>query len=331
MVLLLLATAGLALALCSVLQWPEAARGRALITLAAAVFYPSLISLVLGQITAICLLLLVGAVLAAKRGRGTLAGGLLAASTIKPQLVWLAIPLLLRSAPSDHRRRQFAGFTVTLATLGGVGVLWEPAWPLHFVRNLAGYAEDEPTPSALLLVGHLLVAGRLDSAWTGVPGALAVFGGIGLVAGTLVWWWRARPDEIRTLSVALAVTLAVTPLRAQTAQMALLVPLLCALRWLAAPWSGEWRARQAWVVTAAGLLLIGGSWVVPLSRADPPDFLTRQLAPVAGLLLAYAGTRGRPSVAVSAQGRLAYDSSDARQAASPGITQRAIPTLGHDS
>ncbi|MGH2352726.1 MAG: glycosyltransferase 87 family protein [Chloroflexota bacterium] len=326
MAVLIVATAALALLLCHLLEWPATPAGRALVTVAGALFYPSLISIVLGQITPLVLLLLLGAQALAGRtvtarrrseqvtvgasrsarragrwgSRGDLmadlvAGAMLACSTVKPQMVWLAAPLLLLGAVRSGRLWLPVGFGATLLALAVAPLLWVPDWPLQFLASLGRYATDEPTPSALLLVGHLLIDGRLDGRWTGPAAAVAAAAGIALTLAVAVWWWWRRPAASHFLAVTLAVTVAVTPLRAQTAQMALIVPLFWALRRLAA-------RGGTGVAVAAGLggaLLVGG-WLLVASRANPPDFLLRQLLPpLVGLaLVAYPpGAVGRGQAA----------------------------------
>jgi hypothetical protein len=275
MALVAVATGACALLLCRLLDWPATPRGRLLAALAAALFYPSLISVLLGQITAIPLALLLGGLLAARQKRDAVAGALLAGCTVKPQIVWLALPLLLAGALRERRWRLLGAFGATLAALTCLPMLWQPAWPLDFLRSLGGYAGDEPTPSALLLLGHLVFSGRLDSAWAGAPAAVAVVGGAALVLAVAV---RAWPAPARALPLLMAVTLVVTPLRAQTAQMVLLIPLFDVLA----------RAGRR---TSMGAALIGAgavaaSWVLVASRTDPPDFFLRQLLPpLVGLAL----------------------------------------------
>ncbi|HEX2034668.1 MAG TPA: glycosyltransferase 87 family protein, partial [Chloroflexota bacterium] len=313
---LILITATFSALVCHVLRWPATPAGRLLATLGGTLSYPAAISIILGQITALALLFLAGAVLLAGRRaprplpqpvsdpgpaappiseaaagkaatsppwRELLAGVMLACSTIKPQLMWLVLPLLLLDA---IRRRRSALPLATMTTLAGlclVPLWWLPAWPIEFLHSLGGYAADEPTPSTMLLLAQALVQRSMDGHWTGPSAVIAVAGSVVLLVLTLIWWWRRRPDTPRLLAVALTVTLMVTPLRAQTAQLALLMPCLWVMQTLVR------RHREAWGV-AWGAVFIAGYWVLVVSRIDAPEHWLRQLVPPLVTLLALAAT-----------------------------------------
>lgn len=299
--LLVVATAWWTLLLCRELRWPATRAGRLLAALGGTLYYPSLISIIVGQITPLVLLLLIAAQMTMRRAgrrQDLLAGAMLAGATVKPQLTWLAVPLLLLDLPSGRRCWTLTGFAATLGGLVTLPLLWLPAWPLEFISSLGGYVTDEPAPSALLILGHLLIGGRLAGTWAGGPAVLAGIGGSSLVMILVTWWWHWRPGRTHLLAAALAVTLAVTPLRAQTAQMALLVPLFWSLRWVA--------TRSDAVAITFGLVALVAGWGVITSRSDPPDFWLRQvLPPIAGIVLACApapssaATRRWPGIARS--------------------------------
>lgn len=285
MVVQLTCTAAAALALCRLLDWPRTGAGRLVVASLATLSYPGFLSVLLGQITPLALLLMVWSQLSVARNRPALAGALLALSTVKPQIVWLAGPLLVLDL---LRRSPAAGRQMLLSTLGTLAVLctvtmvWIPAWPVQFVASLRGYGTDEPTPSALLLLARWALERRLAGEWSGPPAAVAVALGGAIVAASVYWWWRAHPTPAHLLAMALAVTVVVTPLRALTAQLALVVP---------AVWVG-WRlaGRGRTPALAGGTALSGGGWALVLLGRDAPFLFPQQVIPplvVFALMLAF--------------------------------------------
>src|SRR5205807_2313895 len=106
---------------------------------------------------------------------------------------WMAL-LIVASGVATLLLCHLMGWPTTargrlLAVLGGVPLLWMPRWPLDFVASLRGYTGDEPTPSALLLLAHLLLDRRLDATWSGPAAALAIVAGAVLVAYAVGHVW----------------------------------------------------------------------------------------------------------------------------------------------
>ena len=109
------------------------------VVLATILCYPAARALLLGQLAVIVTLALAVALWAQRTGRDGLAGGALALGLIKPQLLFLILPLWLVWALRWRRWATLGGFAVTCGTLLTASLLLEPAWPVDFIRGLGAY------------------------------------------------------------------------------------------------------------------------------------------------------------------------------------------------
>jgi hypothetical protein len=98
------------------------------------------------------------------RDRLFLAGVLLAASTIKPQLVILCTIWFLLWSLGDFtaRWRLPAGFGVTMFALIGGGELILPGWPYYFLEGVQAYRKYFPTTSPVRFVLGDWIGGALS-------------------------------------------------------------------------------------------------------------------------------------------------------------------------
>jgi hypothetical protein len=101
--------------------------------------YHNFRALILGQFAVIVLLALVAALWAMQHSRDGLAGLLLALSTVKPQMVYLAIPWLLLWAAGQRRWRLWWSFGLSMASLILGSMILLPSWIPDFVRQALTY------------------------------------------------------------------------------------------------------------------------------------------------------------------------------------------------
>jgi hypothetical protein len=101
--------------------------------------YHNFRALILGQFAVIVLLALVAALWAMQHSRDGLAGLLLALSTVKPQMVYLAIPWLLLWAAGQRRWRLWWSFGLSMASLILGSMILLPSWIPDFVRQALAY------------------------------------------------------------------------------------------------------------------------------------------------------------------------------------------------
>ena len=164
--------------------------------------YPVLEALFAEQPGLIVGFLLALSLVALRRNSQSLAGLLLAMTTIKPQVTLLVILYLLLWSCQDWRRRKrlALSFLATISLLVGASVLvwphWIGAW-LGITFRYYGYA---PLPLAALLLG---------SAWAARMGSLLI---ITLLAAAAVLAWKTRRAEIasREFWVSMSLLLAIT-------------------------------------------------------------------------------------------------------------------------
>lgn len=203
-------------------------------------FYPVSRGILLGQpgtfVTALQLLVVV----CYMRGADSLTGGLLALTTVKPQISFLIIPYMLLHALLTRRYRVLAAFGGTLLVLLIGSFLLLPSWFASFLAQIASYTSYTTIGSPIWIITMLTfpVLGR--------PGEFfftALFGL--LLLGVWIWVARSTPSGTRSTALflfgaacTLTVTHWITP-RTATPQYAALLPALFYLFALTRPsWRG---------------------------------------------------------------------------------------------
>ncbi len=184
---------------------PGSGRARILWLIAALAWYPVQYSLSLAQPGAIVLLAAMACWKLAGMGKPYLAGAVLGASVLKPQLT-LAVPLVLLAA---GRWRIFAGWAVTVGVLAAVSALVIGQQGLTDYRALLSDAERVAnnryfTPAYILGPGALSYAVQAVVAVIGVAGgylnrrsSLARIFALGLVTTTLAaTYWHLQDYAI---------------------------------------------------------------------------------------------------------------------------------------
>jgi hypothetical protein len=220
--------------------------------------YHSLRALILGQFAVWVLLALVAALWAVQRGHGgghqnsydVWAGLLLALSTVKPQLVYLAIPWVLLWAAGQRRWRLWAGFAGGMAGLVLGAMVLLPTWLPDFLRQALAYPDYTVYGSLTWIIVRQ---------WLGL-GPAAEYVVLALLAlGTLLLalrLWRGGYDQMLwMLGLLLVVTNLVTP-RIATTNYILLIPYaLWALRQAHVKWRpwGTWAGVGFLAVSFVGL------------------------------------------------------------------------------
>lgn len=103
-------------------------------------FYPGGRSVILGQFSVIVFGCIAVALFAFSRRRDYLGGACLALATIKPQMVFMVIPLLLLWALAQRRWQIVIGFAGALVGLTLVTMVLVPTWPQDFYSGLFAYS-----------------------------------------------------------------------------------------------------------------------------------------------------------------------------------------------
>ncbi len=212
------------------------------------------------------------------RGRDRLAGAALALSTIKPQMGFLLVPLLLLWGVRARRWDFLAAFGVVWGGLMFASFVMIPSWLGDWLGQLRNYPSYTAIGSPVwVLTVHYLGLGAAGE-WA-----------LNLTLWALLawaWWPVLRGGRDDRLAWALILTLVVTHLSAvRTATphfVVFVIPLLFYLRWVARRWGSRWAALLviAYLVLpwVQFLATVGGSrehesmYVpVPFERREPVE------------------------------------------------------------
>jgi hypothetical protein len=246
------------------MQWEWEAQCMAIVVLFAS--FPLVEALYVQQFALVVTFLFAAGIAALHRGRLWLAGGLLACSTIKPQLSWLVLAWLMLWAVTRWRERKnlLISFALSVVLLVSGAECLLPGWIAKWLRAAGAYLHypEMRTPMAWLLPGRLGWAATL----------LAM-----LTAGVLLWFLRSAEagDERFSLAIALALSaslLVVPTWRSFQYNQVLLVPsaLVMAARWKSISRLQRGLATLAGVVvgfSSVGALVV--SCVVLVARVSP--------------------------------------------------------------
>lgn len=221
-----------------------------LVLLWTVLMYHSFRALILGQFAVWVLLALVAALWALQRGRDGWAGLMLALSTVKPQLVYLAIPWILLWAAGQRRWRLWIGFVASMAGLVLGAMLLVPTWIPDFFRQATAYP-------GYTVYGSL--AWIVVRQWLGL-GPTVEYLVVGLlILGTFILAWRlwraSFSHMLWLLGLLLLLTNLVTPRIATTNYLLLIPYALWGMRQMQIRWPawGTWAAVGFLGVSFIGL------------------------------------------------------------------------------
>lgn len=274
--------------------WMRAIRWRPRLTLWVftmfwAVFmYHNFRALLLGQFAIFVWLALVAALWAMDRGYDGWAGFFLVLSTVKPQLVYLAIPWILLWAAGKRRWRLWWGFGLTLAVLTLGSMILVPSWIPDFARQAFAYTSYAPFPALTWIVVRFVL---------GLGDGVAVAVAVVLAAGLLVLGWRlwrgTWEQMLWMLGLLLLMTNFFTPRIATTNYLTLMPWAVWGFCWM----QRAWGRRGEWAVVAVEVVSLAGLWVLFLATIEGnletiPVYFPVPVAMM--LLLAWLWGRVRP-------------------------------------
>lgn len=221
--------------------------------------YPDFRAVILGQFSILVWLTLAAALWAMQRGRDGWAGCFLALSTLKPPLVYLAIPWILLWAAGKRRWRLWRGFGGAMAALMLGSLALVPSWPLDFTRQVMGYSSYAVYGSLTWMIVQLCL-GWGTGAEIAVAACLII---LVLVLGYRLW--RGDWEQMLwMLGLLLLLTNFFTPRIATTNYVTLIPWLLWGFRWMQLAWGG----CGTWTVVAVEIVSLLGLWALFLATVE---------------------------------------------------------------
>lgn len=254
--LLLAALVLAALLWMQVIRWNPQPWLWALTILWVVLVYHSFRSLMLGQFAVFVLLALTATLWSMQRGHDVWAGVFLALSTVKPQMVYLAIPWVLMWTAGQRRWRLWVGFGAALASLTIGSMILLPSWILDFVRQVLAYPSYTVFGSLTwMIVQYWLGLGRVAE----IVALVALI----LLLLILVWrlWHGTWAQMVWMLGLLLLLTNFFTP-RIATTNYILLIPWVL---WGLSQMQAEWKRWGTGAVIVAEVGSIIGLWAVFLA------------------------------------------------------------------
>lgn len=251
------------------------------ITLVWSVFvYPNMRAILLGQLSLLVFVMLMGALLLVRRDHLSWAGVALAAASVKPQMSFLVIAWLLWWALNTDRRRLVLSFTISLAGMLAVVTWLDPSWISGFIGQLQRYPSYTELGSAIWIMTTYYLDTPAFVEW-GI--SLATFAGL-----LAAWWWKRKASYGGMLWVTSLTALGTHYLAPRTATTHFAVYIL-PLFLLFELWRRS-ESSRAWIWVTLGLVLLG-SWALFILTVNGNQESAINYLPIPLLLLVPLLTR----------------------------------------
>ena len=250
---MLLAAIGLAFA---GLDWRPSPRQLLLIIALCLLYHPTMVAFLDGQISILILLILTASFYLLQpqgnRVAEAAAGGLLALTLLKPQLVFLVLPVILIHLLLRRRWAGVLGFAGTFAVMLNVTWLLSPGWIGSWLSDRGEQMVSSQLVPSVWGVAHDL----WPSGWLFLGGAACIV----LLAWLGTVWRRCHRSHSLggLITMAIVVGQLVAPFMWVYDQVLLLLPLMAAFAWSEAhPRQGVWwTVLGLWAVGLPGALYV---------------------------------------------------------------------------
>jgi hypothetical protein len=162
--------------------------------------YNSIRTIILWQMAGLVAFLIIFSIWALKEKKDVLAGIAMALATIKPQMVFLILPLLVIWT-LRYRRRFVISLSITLIILIGISFVIEPTWVSLMLKQIKDYPDYTITPSILFIFSGLFPVGlNIIIRWLLF---ITLF-------GWMLWEWKIVFFEKLNIDYAIALSLLIT-------------------------------------------------------------------------------------------------------------------------
>jgi len=217
-------------------------------------FYPAARSIILGQFAIVVFAFVALTLWAVKEGKDILAGLCLALSTVKPQMVFLLIPLILLWAICHRRWRVVGSFTISMTVLVLSSLLLVPTWITDFFTWMGKYPSYTAVGSPIWTLTHYFFP------QLGKPVEIVISL---LVLGYLLYTWRGAVNgSWLEFDWVVAATLIVANLIALRTATTNYVVLLMSIFIVFKTLEKRFQRRGAMLIALIELLLLIGFWVL---------------------------------------------------------------------
>ena len=188
------------------------------------IYIPTLTTLLVGQITGIVLFGLAGFLYLDQKRKSLASGAFLALATIKPQLVFITLPVILLELIRQRRWRVIVGFLVPIIIGTALVFLFRPTFVPEYFDSMSGSALTRRIVPTLPFVLSE-ATGMSLLRFIGAPVALIVTG----------WWYyqqRKSPIDMQDLViVTLLLSMLFTPFAWSFDALVLILPLIRLAAW----------------------------------------------------------------------------------------------------
>lgn len=217
------------------------------------IWYHAVRGVINGNAVILLALALASILLLVKNDREKIAGILLAATTIKPHLVVLVIPLILVWSTYHKRWQLVLWFSGTLAGLVVIGLIMLPDWIMQNLWEILKYPAYNPAGTLAAVLGEWIPGIDTQLKW-----------GVGFILGMILVYevWQARKGGINHLVWAAMVSITISQwigIQTDPGNFILLFP---ALILILSEIDKKWKEQGELVTGIILSVLLVGLWVL---------------------------------------------------------------------
>ncbi|HWQ05450.1 MAG TPA: glycosyltransferase 87 family protein [Longilinea sp.] len=219
-------------------------------------FFPFTFGIILGNFVNLIALVIIAAIsqllFARKPSQGTqiLLGVLLAWATLKPQIIWIYLIILLLASLKKKFWPLLVSFAISFSVFIGISFLLLPNWPALWLERIDKYVDYMAHfPNITHYLNQLRPAA---DAQTLTVALIALM--LGVTAWALFSWWKGRLSALVLLAWVGIVTYLIHPTNVSYAQITFLIPLMV--------WAQTQKNQHSWpiIIFYWGAMIL--SWVI---------------------------------------------------------------------